>query len=200
MKKSVKIVIGVLISVVILVNIFINNPTFQNNEDLIEYAIRSKQYSLAEDTYKYLIEIDTINNIDLCYGHLTSHFKIPKETRKNNQPEIRNDGDIYLFYTKKSESYVQEQQDFGNYGLGLYYSMQDIYSTALVHFEKIQNKNLKYLNNSIGRIYIEKKEYELAEIHLLKEINNNGNLNGAYSNLIELWELLKTPSSGALLF
>jgi len=34
MGKSVKIVIGVLISVVLFVNIIINNPTFQNNEDL----------------------------------------------------------------------------------------------------------------------------------------------------------------------
>ena len=187
MKKSVIIVIGVLISVVILVNIVISNPTFQNNEDLIKYAIKSKQYSLAEDTYKHLIEIDSINNIDLCYGHLTSHFKIPKETRKNNQTEIRNDDNIYSFYKKKSESYIQKQQDIGQYGLGLYFSIIDNYESALEHFEKIQNKNLKYLNNSIGRIYIEKKEYELAEIHLLKEINNNGNLNGAYSNLIELY-------------
>ena len=104
MGKSVKIVIGVLISVVILVNIVINNPTFQNKEDLIKYAIKSKQYSLAEDTYKYLIDIDSINNIDLYYGHLTSHFRIPKESRKNNQLEIRNDNDIYNFYKKKSKS------------------------------------------------------------------------------------------------
>ena len=187
MKKSVIIDIGVLIFVVILVNIIINNPTFQNHEDLIKYAIKSKQYSLAEDTYKYLIEIDSINNIDLYYGHLSSHFSIPKETRKNNHTEIRNDYDINSFYRKKSESNDQEQRDIGYYGLGLCYSFQDIYEFALEYFGKVKNKNLKYLNNSIGRIYIEKNEYELAEIHLLDEINNNGNLDGAYSNLIELY-------------
>jgi len=36
-------------------------------------------------------------------------------------------------------------------------------------------------------IYLKKNEYKLAEIHLLKEINNNGNLNGVYSNLFELY-------------
>jgi len=156
MKKSVIIVIGVLISVVILVNIVINNPTFQNHEDLIKYAIKSKQYSLAEDTYKHLIEIDSTNNIDLCYEHLTSHFSIPKETRKDNHSEIRNDDDINYFYKKKSKLNVQEQQDIGHYGLGLYYSFQDNYEFALDHFGKIKNKNLKYLNTSIGNISKEK--------------------------------------------
>jgi protease PrsW len=187
MRNSVKIVIASLVFFVILVNLFIKNPKFKTKEELIGFAYESKQYALAEKAYKELIDNDSLN-IDLYHEHLKSHFYIPKEIKNSNsKDEIRDDDEIFNFYQKKSLSIDTFQRDVGIYCLGLYHSLQDKNETALMYFEKVNNKNLKYLNNSIGVIYLENKEYGTAQKYFLKEIQNNGNISASYSNLIQLY-------------
>ena len=48
MKKTVYITIGIVIGIIILLNIFIPNPKFNNKQDELNFAISSKQYKLAE--------------------------------------------------------------------------------------------------------------------------------------------------------
>ncbi|MCK5169237.1 MAG: PrsW family intramembrane metalloprotease, partial [Bacteroidales bacterium] len=51
----------------------------------------------------------------------------------------------------------------------------------------VSNDKLKYLNNSIGRVYSEIKDFDEAEKYYHKAIEIGGNVEGAYSNLINLY-------------
>ena len=187
MKKSVIIVLGVVVFCVVIINSLIDNPSFDNTSDLIDYALKSKQYALAEKTYKSLIKSDSLN-LDYYYGQITTHFEIPKENRiSGSEIQIREDYYIFDYYELKAKSEDELQRDIGNYGIGLSYAMLEKYDTALFFFEKVNNKDLKYLNNSIGYVFFEDKQYEKSELFLLKEIENKGNVDGAYMNLINLY-------------
>lgn len=190
MKKSVIIVLGSLLLIVLGFNTFLKNPSFEHSNELINYAVITKQFQLAEDSFKKLIDTDS-TNLDYYYGHITSHFKLPKKTKVSKYNyETRDDSYIFKLYNSKSKSPDRLQRDIGYYGLGLCYSIQNSYNTAIKHLDKVDNKNLKYLNNTLGNIHLKKENYDLATKFLIKEIENEGNLNGAYSNLINLY--LKT--------
>ena len=186
MKKPLLIVLGIIFVVLLVINLAVKNPSFNTKQGLIGFAVGSKQYALAEETYKDLTALDSINP-DNYYGHLVSHFNIPAETTTDHQVKKRDDTAIFSFYESKSRSADPYQRDIGLYGLGLYYSLQDFNDKALDYFAKVENRSFKYLNNSIGRIYFEKEQYELAEKYLLREIYSGGNTGGAYPNLIAVY-------------
>jgi protease PrsW len=78
------------------------------------------------------------------------------------------------------------QVSIGHYGYGLCLALEDSYLDALDHFLRVPNQNLKYLNNSIGRTYVNLDSVPVAEPFFRKEIVLKGNIDGAYSNLLPL--------------
>lgn len=184
---AVFVVLGAVALSVALVNLFLWEPSYDNEKDLIEYALESKQYELAEETFLALIKKDSLNP-DYYYGHLYSHFLIPEKNPSNySGGNFRQDEPILNFYEQKSLSDDVFQHDIGYYGLGIcniYLQKEDI---ARFYFNNIADRNLKYLNNSLGKIYLRNCQYDSAEVYFLKEIYNKGNLQGAYSNIIELY-------------
>jgi hypothetical protein len=76
-------------------------------------------------------------------------------------------------------------RDLGNYMLGLIYLCYDNHHEAKANLLNVRNKNLKYLNNSLGNIY-RNSDPDSAIGFYKKEIELNGNLPGAISNLANL--------------
>ncbi len=184
------VVLGAVALSIALVTIFFPEPYYENEKDLINYALESDQYELAEETYLALIRKDSLNP-DYYYGHIYSHFLIPENNpSKYSESGSRRDESILKFYEQKSLSDDGFQKDIGYYGLGIcniYLKNDDL---ARFYFNNITDRDLKYLNNSLGKIFLRNCQYDSAEVFLLREINNNGNLEGAYSNIMELY--LKT--------
>lgn len=200
MRRSVWIILGSLTAAILLVNLFIQNPTFNTYEELIDFYYKTHQFQKAEKVYLKMIQADSLNP-DNYYGHIISHFNIPSRVvTGRNKTIYRDDEPIFDFYNKISQSTNPNQRDLGNYGLGLIYSIQDDYNRSLDYFFQVSNKKLKYLNNSIGSVYMMNSKHDTAETYLLNEIKNEGNVSGAYSNLITLYfktnQLLKV---GALI-
>jgi RsiW-degrading membrane proteinase PrsW (M82 family) len=187
MRKSVLIIFGIIIVTLILVNIFANEPKFNDPLKQIDHLLLSKQYSEAEEIYANLISSDD-KNLDLHYGRIQAHYSIPEKTKVNKYDyEYRDDSPILGYYQKKAASKDSLEHDIGFYGMGLCWSVQDDYKGAKSSFDSVFNKNLKYLNNSIGRIFYEQNQLDSAETYYIKEIKTDGNINGSYSNLIELY-------------
>jgi len=184
MKKTVVITIGIVVGLIILFNIFIPNPRFKSKQEELNFAISSKQYKLAEDIALELITKDS-TKIEYYVTYLKQHFNRPEKEGKNGP--IRDDNTIYIFFENKSKSQDSIVSDIGKYGLGLYYSLLDDYHGALEKYLSVKNEKLKYLNNSKGFIYSHFNKLDSAEIFYKKEIINKGNLDGAYSNLSELY-------------
>jgi RsiW-degrading membrane proteinase PrsW (M82 family) len=184
MKNTIYFVVGIFLTAVILVNLFISEPVFTKLPDKLAFELRSNQPEEAQGTLHELILRDP-DNIDLHYQYIESHFNIPyKKKVGKRRYEYRDDETIVSNYT--SLSFNNTSQDIGYYGLGLIYSNLKRFDDALDALLKVKNPKLKYLNNSIGFVYSELGDKEEAEAYYKKEIDNNGNLDGAYSNLIDI--------------
>ncbi|MDD2983855.1 MAG: PrsW family intramembrane metalloprotease [Crocinitomicaceae bacterium] len=177
---------AVFIVIAILLNFTLSDPTFKTLQEKAKFELNSNHPELAEKTYLEIID-NNLLNIDEHYNYIHAHFEIPKEKKVGkNEYEYRDDNTILSYYESFTEVTDENLVDIGSYGIGLIRVNLDDYKSAIYSFESIQNKNLKYLNNSLGNAYAEIGAFKKAEIHFRKEIENKGNLSGAYSNLIKL--------------
>lgn len=198
MRKSLIIVIVSFIVTVLLVNRFVHKPTFKTPEDRLKFVLNEKQNERLDLIYLEIVAKDSMN-IDNHYGLITSYYAYPPDLRIIKEKDLIN---IYWSYTEYDDENVN---DIGYYSLGLISAMKQDYNNALIYFTQINNTELKYLNNSIGRIYLALQDYNQAEEYYKKAIEVNGNLEGAYTNLInlyssqnrinDLYELLKEKSA-----
>lgn len=160
-RNLIKITIAVSAAAIVLVNAFIPEPEYRTTAERIQADIVSGNYIHAEAGYLELLAIDS-TNIDLHYGYIVNHFRIP------NGEEIRDDDKIRNYYFKKTQNSnkrykpfsnsIQDDRDIisaqmadiGNYGIGLIESVCDRYPSAVHEFAKVKNRELKYLSNSMG--------------------------------------------------
>lgn len=184
MKQSYLYTIAAFVLVAILINFLLKNPIFETLEEKAEFELNSGNLELADQTYVKIVKKDPLN-IDKHYQYLRVHFSIPEETKVGkNDYEYRDDKEIRALYNQFASSKSMDSSDIGHYGNGMIEVYRDQYTAALYEFSLIQNKNLKYLNNSLGNAYLFTGSEELAEKYFRKEIENKGYLSGAYSNLI----------------
>jgi protease PrsW len=186
LRKSFYITIAVFALAVVFLNIFLENPDFDNLIDKAVFEQKANQPARAEKTFLQLISQD-MYTIDHHYEYICTHFDIPEKTKTGRyEYEYRNDSLITGYYDSLSHSSDNQLSDIGNYGSGLISVFQGNYSDAINIFSEVKNNSLKYLNNSIGNAYWQMDSLGPAETFFHAEIANNGNLDGAYSNLIRL--------------
>lgn len=186
MRQSFLITIGVFVGVAILINLLLDNPTFDKLSDKADFELQANRPELAEKTLFQIVLQDSLK-IENHYRYISTHFDIPerKQISKNNY-EYRDDKTIQSFYNSLAQSTNSSISDVGFYGKGLIQVNFENYPSAISEFLQVQNKNLHYLNNSIGNAYQNIDSINLSEYYFRKEIENKGNLSGAYSNLIRL--------------
>ncbi len=186
MRQSFLITIGVFVGVAILINLLLDNPTFDKLSDKADFELQANQTELAEKTLLQIVLQDSFN-IENHYRYISTHFDIPERKKVGkNRYEYRDDNTIQNFYNSLAQSADSNVADIGFYGKGLIQVNFEKYPSAISEFQQVKNKNLHYLNNSIGNAYNQIGSANLAEQHFRKEIESHGNLDGAYSNLIQL--------------
>lgn len=177
---------GVFIAFAILVQFFLEDPSFKTLEERANFEMESNNPELADITLFEIVQQDPLN-IEAHYQYISNHFRIPAEKRKGKYDrEYRDDKSIQYYYDLLAESSTADSSDIGHYGNGLIQVNFNNYKAALAVFENVRNKKLMYLNNSIGNAFNKLGNEKSAELHFRKEIANKGNLSGAYSNLIEM--------------
>lgn len=186
MKKSLFIAAAVFAAVVIVINLLIKTPTFDNLWDKANFEIQSNQPELAEQTLFKIVE-NNIDNIDNHYNYINIHFEIPERKKiGKHQYEYRDDKTILGYYDSLSKSTDSILSDIGLYGKGLILTNLNNYPDAIAYYYLVKNKKLKYLNNSLGYVHQQVGAVNRAKFYYNEEIVNNGNISGAYSNLIQL--------------
>jgi len=180
MRKSLLIVVLSFVIAVVLINLFVDAPEFDNPKDKLEFALKERQKGRIDLIYLELITEDSLN-IDYHYGFLINNPEIRFSNVSNRVNQIIQ---IYNSYSLNQKASIS---DLGYYGLGLISSIQNDYVQALLYFEQVSNKELKYLNNSKGRAYESIQDFTEAENCYKRAIEVRGNVEGAYSNLISLY-------------
>ncbi len=180
MRKSLIIVIVSFAIAVLLINQFVDAPSFDDPKEKLDFVLKEKQDDRLDLIYLEVLAKDSLN-IDYHYGLITNYFSFPPSNRVINEKYLI---DNYWNYTDYHDSHAN---DIGFYCLGLISSMKQDHNNALIYFTQVSNDKLKYLNNSIGRVYSEIEAFDEAEKYYHKAIEAGGNVEGAYSNLINLY-------------
>jgi len=186
MKKTYFIVILFFLVTAIILNKTVRKKEITDNKKRVEHYQKNRQFRKLERLYLEMLENDSLN-IDLHYKFIQNHFDIPHSENLNGYNKIRDDLKIAESYRLKSLSKHLKTKDIGFYGVGLCHSIKERYEMALIAFEQVGDKKLKYLNNSIGRVVFNQQDLEKAEAHFKKEIELEGNLQGAYLNLARIY-------------
>jgi len=165
----------------------------------LEGARASLDYHALEREYARLVDAD-VYNLDNHRGLLDAHLSIPKMTRMRHSTIVRDDTQIQDRYNRYIKSNDPRLRDIGLYAMGYFFAREQLPDRGLEYFDKIVNRDMPYLNNSIGYLYWhEKRQPDRARPYFEKEIALKGNVDGAVSNLAELfWEQRKLGEMDAL--
>jgi len=130
----------------------------------------------AEKALEQALDRDP-ENLYLNYRYINNHFDITG-TRDDAQLTRR-----YEDLTKDEET-----ADLGNYGLGLIESRKNNYDAAWSFYQLVFNRRQKYLNNSLGYVLMNRQRYDEAETYFQREIELDANIEGAVSNLVNIYQ------------
>jgi len=203
-KKPLIVICGSLLAIVVFVNLAFQRPPALSELTLQQRAkfyVDQEHPDKAITIYNDLLQTDS-TNIDLHFGLITAHYELPasvKSSRKDHDTSHiwRDDETIKSTYSSLATDPDSVRSDIGNYCSGLCSAIENQYITAIESFQKVKNHSLKYLNNSLGRAYLFSnvrltnkdsvaKAIVTATALFKKEISNNGNIEGAFSNLFAL--------------
>ncbi len=185
-RKAFLISIGVFVGVVILFNLILKEPTFNNLSDKAEFELKANQPDIAEKTLFEIVAQDSLN-LENHFRYISAHFEIPKRINvAKNYYEERDDWPIQKFYTALSLSSDSNLSDFGYLGKGLIQLNLEHYDSAIKELSHVKNKDLKYLNNALGYAHLKSNSPAMAEQYFRREITNKGYLKKAYANLFTL--------------
>lgn len=175
-----------LVGIVLCVNVFLDNPTFELLSDQADFEMRSNDPESAENSLQQLI-MQNFSAIENHYNYIQNHFEIPEKKRiRKRQYKYRDDETIKNHYNFLAEFADPIPADIGHFGKGLLLVKTNDYHPAISAFLQVKNTQLCYLNNLIGETYQHLDSTKLAEKYFRKEIANNGNLSDAYANLFVL--------------
>ncbi|HUD73051.1 MAG TPA: PrsW family intramembrane metalloprotease, partial [Dongiaceae bacterium] len=155
----------------------------------LEGARATLDFYALEREYARLVESD-VYDLGNHRGLLDAHLSIPKVTHTRHSTTRRDDAPIEARYQRYSESDDPRLRDIGFYGLGYFFARDDLPDRGLEYFDKVVNRSMPYLGNSIGYVlWRDKRDPDRALPYFKQEIANRGNIAGAVSNLSELyWE------------
>ena len=167
------------VAIVIFTSWLVPNPSKDNIKEYISKAIASDNDTIAEKEYKNLVRAD-VNNIENNRGYISAHYSLPKRTGKNN---TRDDSEIIGFYVILATGDNPEVADIGHYCLGVIKYYENDYKGALEQYLKVRNQDMPFLNNSVGRCYLELDDPEKAKSFFRREIEIGVNIEGPVVNL-----------------
>lgn len=157
------------------VNVFGRHGLPQDPDRRIAAFQRAEMTADAERELAAALDRDSLD-LDLNYRYINNHFEI--KAGRNNQPLL----DRY-----QALAADERTADLGHYCLGLIFSREKDYKRALDYYDQVLNRHQKYLNNSVGYALMFLKREDEAEIYLHREIELAGNIEGAVSNLVNIY-------------
>ncbi len=185
MLKHLWISLGIIAFVLVLVK-GLNGLVEHDPQNVIDGARASLDFSALKNEYRKLIHEDP-KNLVYHRGYLDAHLAQPKVRHTRYSTIERDDKPILAEYNSYTQVPDPVIRDIGFYGLGYYYAKSNDPDAALSFYGKILNRELPYLNNSIGFVYLHREQPVLARQAFYREIALKGNIDGAVQNLSEMF-------------
>lgn len=175
-------ILGIALAVVIpVVNRITDDPPEGDAEAWIRAWTGVGLEARAVTEMHKLVEAEP-ENISYNYRWIMGRLWLQEHDR---QGKLSGDS-IERYYTKLAGDDTKALADIGYYGLGLIDSAgHDSLDSALKNFNAVRNRELPFLNNSIGFCLMQLGRNEEALPHFEREIQLDGNVGGASRNLAE---------------
>ena len=168
--------------VVFAVNILFGGDYKNSTSEVAARASSNGDYEYAFQLYYELIDSNFYNpsyHRDL----LKTQFHL-----RNSDRGFYRDPFIFEQYSLYAEDPDPRTSDIGHYGLGIYYILREEYIAALRQYNTVQNRDMPYLNNSIGIAFLAINKVDIAKHFFKREIELNGFVKGACINLCYLYQ------------
>jgi protease PrsW len=162
------------------VNLFFGSSYKTSARDRLERALSSNEFKEASAIYEQLLKED-FNNIELHRDYLRNQSRINDFSRQDTA--YRDTVNTYFSYAGSPEPTIA---DIGNYAIGYLYSLNEKYWDSLIYYSRVNNRQMPFLNNSIGYCLLELGEREDALSYFYREIEVEGNIAGACMNLVQV--------------
>ncbi|GAB4311445.1 MAG: hypothetical protein Kow0059_01490 [Candidatus Sumerlaeia bacterium] len=146
-------------------------------ERRVQAARGTRQFALARDLLQQLVEQD-LSDLDLHYQYIEVHFQIPRGQR--------DDALLLQYYEALSNSSDPRLADIGFYGMGLVRLHQRRFEDALGYFDRVQDRQMKYLHTSLGHALLMRWDVVEAERAFRRALELESNLRGAVPALAYL--------------
>jgi len=169
-----------------VINLFFPRSLPADAEERAFLLLDAGWYAEAEMAFEEALDADPLDPT-LNYFYISNHFSLyPVE----QYPGVEFHAHVNSRYYDLVHTGDATMTDMGWYGRALVFSYREQYEDALEQYLKVENRDLPYLNNSIGYVYNQLGSWEQAEPYLWAEVNQTqGNAAGAVSNLQEAYLL-----------
>ena len=164
------------------VNWLFEEPIHNSINDQIIHARETKDYNTLKNLFDD-VQNDTLYSLDDHYEFLNLFFEMYKYAQVYPEQFLQL---VQMYYTQLSFSEERRVRDLANFSLGLIQYRLTDYGLCLQYWTKIENGNLKRLNNYYGMFYFNSRA-DYAEWYFKQELNSKGAKDLAYSNLGNLY-------------
>ncbi len=137
---------------VVLVNVLVGEPEFQNPQEQIQHFTDLEDHQNKRQVYFRLLQKDSLN-VDLHFNFLLAHFQLNNHDLLWDNQKIRDDSRLFVKYKKYLGSENQDQRDIGHFGLGIVFYFLQLYDECFFELQKIEKSDFKYLNYFLGSFY-----------------------------------------------
>ena len=172
------------------INMFLNEPTFKNQEEQLQYGNKTTQPWLESQVYRSLVQIDP-NNLDLHFKFIEKHFDENQQMGPSVKDYNQERAFLFSYYSNWSKSNNSEIADKGHLMIAIYYYFRGDLTLCQVHLDEVKNDKLKYLNTYRGRLNYYNNMPNEAFQCFAKEIRRFGDVKGAYYHLSRIYDYEK---------
>ncbi|AQQ70662.1 Protease PrsW [Limihaloglobus sulfuriphilus] len=166
--------------IITAVNFFLGDSYKSSPQDRLEQALSSNEFEEASLIYQKLLK-DDFSSINLHRDYLRNQSLINDFSHDNTAYS-----DTVNTYFKYATSKDPLEADIGNYAIGYLYSLNGKYWDSLIYYSRVNDRQMPFLNNSIGYCLLQLGERKDAMSYFYKEIEADGNIAGACMNLVEI--------------
>lgn len=166
MKKFFTYIFPITVVLVVLVNMFFSNPTYDTVEDELSEKVALGDIVGQSEIYWRALQIDS--SIAKYHFHfLRTYFEARKKIPYDVQQTLVSEQEVLAYYRRLSYDFNPDLADLGMMGKGMCYFNLGLIEEAMSAFMSVKNKNLPYLNYILGSYF--KYESQAKSIDFLRQ-------------------------------
>lgn len=151
-------------------------------DDPVSYALLLRRAGLDERAENHLRQFLPANGYNLVFHRIYQEIYF-ESISSSSRSETGDDDRVQEIYERLLSTATEEQKDNANYLLGLFWSHRGDSEKALKYFQRVQDPELPFLNNSLGHLFYSIGRHQEALPFFFKGLNDRYSIEASVQNL-----------------